>query len=255
MRGFTQEDIIPQLAKREQYEPLLTDLSTPIPIPPSSPTTVQGPFSPSSATETAPPALQLEMAPPVTPAKAGLPSSPPPLKPKRKPIPADLRMKNLRERQVKSKELLMSEVDELIEEVAKEATEEVLMSKVDPLVDELIEEVAKEATKEVAMETTAKMDAEAREVFAQEDWPGLEEAEETSWTKAKPYGSMAKTTFNDYKTEIKEILSSYSLREQMELTMLLAAGFSLPSLACPLLLSKLRLTVTTDYLADFLRST
>ena len=120
---------------------------------------------------------------------------------------------------------------------------------------EATEEVAKEATEEVAKEISAKMDAEATEVFGQEAWPGPEEAEETSWAKAKPYGSMAKTTFHDYRTEIKNILSSYSLREQMELTMLLAAGFSLPSLACPLVISKLRLTVTTDYLADFLRST
>ena len=247
----------------EKYGALIRDLSTDISITPSSPTAQiwQGPISPSSATEPAPPAL-LEMAPPVTPAKSGLPSSLPPLKPKRKyretePVPPSERMKNLRKRQVRSKELLVSEVDpmvdELIAEVAKEATEEVLMSKVDPLVDELIEEVAKEATEEVAKELDAKMDAEAREVFGQEEH--LDEDEETSWSKASPYGNMPVRTFYNHKDEVKEILSSYSLREQMELTMLLATGFSLPSLACPLVLSKLRLTVTTDYLADFLRST
>ena len=120
-------------------------------------------------------------------------------------------------------------------------------------VDKLIEEVAKDAVKEVAEETNAKLEDEAREVFDQPEH--LEEDEETSWTKARPYGNMVKSTFRKFKVEIKDILSNYSLREQMELTMQLAAGFSLPSLACPLLLSKLRFTVTKDSLADFLKST
>ena len=47
-RGFTEEDIISQLAKREQYKPLLTELSTPIPVTHSSPSL---PLSPSSVTD------------------------------------------------------------------------------------------------------------------------------------------------------------------------------------------------------------
>ena len=207
-------------------------MSTNIAATPSSPT-VQGPLSPSSATESAPPTL-LEKAPPVTPAKSGLPSSPPPLKPKRKfregePIPAVERMRNLRERKVKSQEMFMLEVDEFIEEVAKEVIEE------------------------LTEETAVMMEDEAREVIGQEEH--LEEEEETSWAKASPCGSMAKSTFTNHKAELKGILSNYTLREQMELTMLLAAGFSLPSLVCPLRLTKLRFTVTTRALAGFLSST
>ena len=169
-------------------------------------------------------------------AKTGLPSSPPPLKPKRKngktdPVPATLRMKNMRERKVNSNEIFMTEVDKMTNEVAKE----------------VIEELTKE--------TAADLDEEAREVIGQEEHLCLEENEETSWAKARPYGNMAQRTFYNHKDEVMEILSTYSLRAQMELTMLLAAGFSLPTLACPLLLSKLRLTVTTNYLADFLSST
>ena len=143
-------------------------MSTDIPATPFSPT-AQGPLSPSSTTKTAPPAL-LEMAPPATPAKSGLPSSPPPLKPKGKfreggPIPAAVRMKNLRERKVKSQEMFELEVDKIIEDVAKEVIEEL----------------------------TEEMEAEAREVIGQEEH--LEEEEETSWAKASPCGSMAKSTF------------------------------------------------------------
>ena len=47
-RGFTEEDIISQLAKREQYEPLLTKLSTPITVTHYSPSL---PLSPSSVTD------------------------------------------------------------------------------------------------------------------------------------------------------------------------------------------------------------
>ena len=47
-RGFTEEDIIGQLAKREQYKPLLMELSTPIPVTHSSPSL---PLSPSSVTD------------------------------------------------------------------------------------------------------------------------------------------------------------------------------------------------------------
>ena len=46
--GFTEQDIISQLAKREQYKPLLTELSTPIRVTHSSPSL---PLSPSSVTD------------------------------------------------------------------------------------------------------------------------------------------------------------------------------------------------------------
>ena len=47
-RGFTEEDIISQLAKREQYKPLLTELSNPIPVTHSS---LSLPLSPSPVTD------------------------------------------------------------------------------------------------------------------------------------------------------------------------------------------------------------
>ena len=58
-RGFTEEDSISQLAKREQYKPLLTELSTPIPVTHSSPSL---PLLRHRFLEMAPLAL-LEMAP------------------------------------------------------------------------------------------------------------------------------------------------------------------------------------------------
>ena len=47
-RGFSKEDIISQLAKREQYKALLAELSTPIPVTHSSPSL---PLLPSSVTD------------------------------------------------------------------------------------------------------------------------------------------------------------------------------------------------------------
>ena len=95
-------------------------------------------------------------------------------------------------------------------------------------VDKFIEEVAKEVIKDLTKKTAVMMEDEARDMIGQEEH--LDEEEETSWAKASPSGSMVESTFTNHKAELKGILSNYTLRKQMELTMLLAAGFSLPSL-------------------------
>ena len=49
-------------------------------------------------------------------------------------------------------------------------------------------------------------------------------------------------------------LTTFNVREQMELTMFLAAANSEPGLVCPMKKNKMRVTVSPEKLSDFLSS-
>ena len=255
--GFTEEEVFCQRKVSKKYTKMIMNLAgVEDPAPPSVPledpvpmdwTPLSGAITARSSSPSPPhsPTPKVQETP-STP-QAGPPvstSSPPPVSKKRRrpPVPTATRVHNLRMRRVTMEDLMRCELEHMVAEVATAVlTDEVYMQLEKEVMEEMTREVLDEAKREVELEV------EAREVLGEVE-------EGSSWTQDKPYGNTARTCFYQQKSDLKAILTTFNVREQMELTMFLAAANSQPGLVCPMKKSKMRVTVSPEKLTEFLSS-